>query len=113
VLADHAGELGPQRLVVLPEATGVGAPELDDVGVRDQDASLADDGPLVGGLALERGGHLDRLDDPAEDAREGTLHEASEPTLEALQHSHAGAPSLSVVIVSALVSGPGSARGGC
>ena len=51
--------------------------------------------------------HLDRLDDPAEDTGEGTLDEAFEPTLEALEHSHAGSPSLWTEIVSG---GAGRAR---
>jgi hypothetical protein len=113
VLPDHAGELGAQRLVVLAQPAGVGGAELDDVGVGDQDAPLTDDRPLVGGLPLEGGGHLDRLDDTPEDAREGTLDEASQPALEALQHSHAGAPSLSPEIVSAPGRGPGPPRRGC
>jgi hypothetical protein len=53
------------------------------------------------------------LDDAAEDTGEGTFDEAFEPTLEALEHSHAGSPSLWTEIVSGARCGSGRAARGC
>ncbi len=89
VLHDHGGELAAQRLVVLQQALGVGRPELDDEVVGDQQPALPDDHLLVGGLPLQGRRDLDGLHDAAEDLGEGTLDQALEPTLEALQHAHA------------------------
>jgi hypothetical protein len=74
---------------------------------------VPDDLLLVGRLALQGPRHLDRLDDATEDTGEGTLDEAFEPTLEALEHSHAGSPSLWTEIVSGARRGPGRAARGC
>ena len=112
MLADHVGELLAELGVPLAEALEVARTELDDVLVRHEHAALSDDLLLVGRLPLQRGGHLDGLHDAAEHAGEGTLDEAFEPTLEALQHSHAGSPSLSAEIVSALRSGLITRRSG-
>ena len=106
------GELAAQGGVVLRQPRVVALAELDDVLVGDEDAALADDRLLVAGLALQACGHLDGLHDTAEDARERTLDHASEPTLEALQHSHARSPSPRSVIVSAQAPGTGPAKVG-
>jgi len=113
VLGHHAGQLLAQLLVPLAEPLEVGGADLDDERVRDEHPALPHDLLLVGGFALEGGCHLDRLHHPAEDAGEGTLDEAFEPTLEALQHSHAGSPSLRLVIVSAHLIGPEGVPHGC
>ncbi|GAC1439355.1 MAG: hypothetical protein NVSMB55_00540 [Mycobacteriales bacterium] len=89
MLGEHVAELLSEGLVVLGQSLGVLGPELHDVVVGDEHPTLADDGLLVGGFPLQGGGDLNGLDDPSEGARERTLDKAFEPTLEALQHSHA------------------------
>src|SRR5262249_12933875 len=60
---------------------------LDDEIIRHQRAPLGHDGGPVVHLALDRAGHLDRLQLGPEGAREGTFYHAFKTTLEALQNS--------------------------
>ena len=89
VFADHVGQLLAERSRVRRQPLVVGGPELHDEVVGHEDPTLADDRAVVVGLPLQLGGDLDRLDLSLEHAREGTGHQSFEPTLEALQHSHA------------------------
>ena len=88
-LLDHRRELQAKLLRVRGQPVVVSLAQLDDVLVRHQYPTGADDGFLVEGLTLKRGGDLDRLDVALEHAGEGTLDEAFEPALETLQNSHA------------------------
>src|SRR5436309_6056278 len=87
VVPGQVGKLDAEALGVHVEALVVGLGQLDDEIVRHQRAPLGHDGRPVVHLALDRAGHLDRLQLGPEGAREGTLYHAFKTTLEALQNS--------------------------
>src|SRR5712691_525886 len=87
VIPGQVGELDPQAFGVHVEALVIAVGQLDDEIVRHQRAPLGHDGGPVVHLALNRAGHLDRLQLGPEGAREGTLYHAFKTTLEALQNS--------------------------
>ena len=85
-----------------PQPLGVGGPELDDVGVRDEHPAGRDDGLLVLGLAGQRGRHLDRFDPAAEGLGERALDEALRGVARTAARRPPRLPSLVGVIVSRL-----------
>src|SRR5947209_6496056 len=93
VLTDHGGELLAQRAFVRRKAAVVGAAELDDVVVGDEDTTLGHDGFPVVRFTLKCARDLNRLHLAFEHLGEGALDETSESSLEALQDSHEDVPS--------------------
>src|SRR3569833_1408947 len=84
VLTSEIGEFLAQTVGVHREPFTVGMRDLDDEVVRHQRATLRDDGRALVHLTLDRAGDLRRLQLRLESPREGTLHHAFEPALEAL-----------------------------
>src|SRR6266576_1666806 len=109
VVPGQVGQLDAEAFCVHIETLVVGLGQLDDEVVRHQRAPLGHDGGPVVHLALDRAGHLDRLQLGPEGAREGTLYHAFKTTLEALQNSQR-ATSLHVPCPRSYP-GRGSARG--
>src|SRR5437588_911733 len=87
VVPGQVGQLDAEAFGVHIETLVVGLGQLDDEVVRHQRAPLGYDGGPVVHLALDRAGHLDRLQLGPEGTREGTLYHAFKTTLEALQNS--------------------------
>src|SRR4051794_27923364 len=93
VLADHRGELLAEGAFVRREPGVVGAAELHDVVVGDEDPTLCDNRLAVVGLTLQRARDLDRLHLAFEHFGKGAFDDASEASLEALKDSHEDVPS--------------------
>ncbi len=99
VVAEHLDELVGQRRGVGREALVVLGGQLHVELVGHQAPVAREDLRGVVDLALQRGGHLDRLDGAAEGAREGARDELLETALEALDDSHRCLLPGSVVVV--------------
>src|ERR1022692_2640816 len=90
MLTGEGSQLDAEVVRVHLEALEVGVSQFHHEIVRHQGPALRHDRGTVIHLSLHRAGHLNRLQLGFERSREGTLHHALEPALEALKNSHPG-----------------------
>src|ERR1017187_4472485 len=90
MLAGERGQLDTKVVGVHLEALEVAIGQFHHEVVWHKGPALRHDRGAVIHLALHRAGHLDWLQLGLERSREGTLHHALEPALEALKNSHPG-----------------------
>jgi hypothetical protein len=93
VVLDHAGQFVAELDRVRAEPLVVPCAQLDDEVVRHHGAVAVPDRRVVVTLTLQRARDLHGLHLTLEDLGEGPVHQALQPLLKALQHTHRAPPS--------------------